>query len=464
MTFDVFISYPHQDKAIADAACAKLESEGIRCWIAPRDIAPSAEWAASIIEAIDQCSLMVLIFSAHANRSKQVHREVQQAFDGEKPVVPFRIENVNPEKSLRYYMGPVHWLDALTPPLEQHLQKLTASVRALVSSATVQLHVEAQVSQEKALKIDAETETRQRAHEERRRRVAEADECGTVQAEAEWKGQDWIKLDAMMTHGAPNSWFKPGAGKTEWFKDHELGPEMVLIPAGKFLMGSSSSEAERDGNEGPQHIVTFAAPFAAGRFAVTFQEWDSCIADGGCNGYTPSDEGWGRGRHPVINVSWEDAKAYVAWLSRKTGKLYRLLSEAEREYVARAETITAYWWGQEISRAQANYGSWQSVPVDALHPNPWGLYQVHGNVWEWVEDCYFDSYAGAPVDGSPWIAADCYRHVVRGGSFNFQPRHLRSAVHSRGNIDDRLSTVGFRVARTIPQSLTRHSDNERVLN
>jgi formylglycine-generating enzyme required for sulfatase activity len=464
MTFDVFISYPHQDKAIADAACAKLESEGIRCWIAPRDIAPSAEWAASIIEAIDQCSLMVLIFSAHANRSKQVHREVQQAFDGEKPVVPFRIENVNPEKSLRYYMGPVHWLDALTPPLEQHLQKLTASVRALVSSATVQLHVEAQVSQEKALKIDAETETRQRADEERRRRVAEADECGTVQAEAEWKGQDWIKLDAMMTHGAPNSWFKPGAGKTEWFKDHELGPEMVLIPAGKFLMGSSSSEAERDGNEGPQHIVTFAAPFAVGRFAVTFQEWDSCIADGGCNGYTPSDEGWGRGRHPVINVSWEDAKAYVAWLSRKTGKLYRLLSEAEREYVARAGTITAYWWGQEISRAQANYGSWQSVPVDALHPNPWGLYQVHGNVWEWVEDCYFDSYAGAPVDGSPWIAADCYRHVVRGGSFNFQPRHLRSAVHSRGNIDDRLSTVGFRVARTIPQSLTRHSDNERVLN
>jgi uncharacterized membrane protein YhaH (DUF805 family) len=134
MNFDVFISYPHENKAVADAACAKLEAEGIRCWIAPRDIAPSADWASSIVDAIDNCHVMVLIFSAHTNRSRQVGREVQQAFDAEKPVVPFRIENVAPEKSLRYYMGPVHWLDALTPPFEQHLQKLAASVRALITA------------------------------------------------------------------------------------------------------------------------------------------------------------------------------------------------------------------------------------------------------------------------------------------------------------------------------------------
>jgi uncharacterized membrane protein YhaH (DUF805 family) len=134
MNFDVFISYPHENKAVADAACAKLEAEGIRCWIAPRDIAPSADWASSIVDAIDNCRVMVLIFSAYTNRSRQVGREVQQAFDGEKPVVPFRIENVAPEKSLRYYMGPVHWLDALTPPFEQHLQKLAVSVRALITA------------------------------------------------------------------------------------------------------------------------------------------------------------------------------------------------------------------------------------------------------------------------------------------------------------------------------------------
>jgi TIR domain len=134
MVFDVFISYPHQDKAMADAACAKLEAEGIRCWMAPRDIAPGANWAASIVDAIDGCRVMVLIFSGHTNRSKQVSREVQQAFDAEKPVLPFRIENVAPESSLRYYMGSVHWLDALTRPVEQHLARLVSAVQALLQA------------------------------------------------------------------------------------------------------------------------------------------------------------------------------------------------------------------------------------------------------------------------------------------------------------------------------------------
>jgi hypothetical protein len=132
MAHDVFISYPHQNKTVADAACAKLEAAGIRCWIAPRDIAPSAEWAASIVEGIDLCRVMVLIFSTHANGSKQIHREVQHAFDSEKPVVPFRLENVLPSGTMRYYMSAVHWLDALTPPLDQHLERLVESVRALV--------------------------------------------------------------------------------------------------------------------------------------------------------------------------------------------------------------------------------------------------------------------------------------------------------------------------------------------
>ena len=170
-------------------------------------------------------------------------------------------------------------------------------------------------------------------------------------------------------------------------------------------MGSPASEPQKTlSDEGPQHRVTFARQFAVGKFAVTFDEWDACVADGGCNGYRPTDEGWGRGKRPVINVNWNDAKAYVAWLSQKTGKTYRLLSEAEREYVTRAGTTTPFWWGSSISTGQANYNGNQPTAADqrasfgrrpfrsnSFQPNPWGLYQVHGNVWEWTEDCWNDA-------------------------------------------------------------------------
>src|SRR5687768_6382573 len=131
MNFDVFVSYSHEDKAIADDACAALEAEGIRCWIAPRDVAPGAEWAAAIIDALDRCRVLVLIFSSKANESKQVYREVQRAFEHATPVVPLRVEDIEPAQSLAYYLGSVHRLDALTPPLETHFKRLSAAVKAL---------------------------------------------------------------------------------------------------------------------------------------------------------------------------------------------------------------------------------------------------------------------------------------------------------------------------------------------
>jgi formylglycine-generating enzyme required for sulfatase activity len=196
--------------------------------------------------------------------------------------------------------------------------------------------------------------------------------------------------------------------------------------------------------------------------AVTFDEWDACVADGGCNGYKPNDEGWGRGRLPVINVSWSDAKAYVAWLSRKTGKSYRLLSEAEREYIARAGTTTPFWWGSSISTHQANYnGNYvynnglkgeyrqRTIPVDSFAPNPWGLYQVHGNVMEWVEDCWNDSYRGAPTDGSSWTSGNCNSHVLRGGAWDSLPQFLRSADRRWDITVRRFIIIGFRAGRAL---------------
>ena len=239
-------------------------------------------------------------------------------------------------------------------------------------------------------------------------------------------------------------------------------PQMVVVPAGSFSMGSPDSETGRNTDEGPQHTVTFAKPFAVGKFMVSFDEWDACVADGGCNAYKPDDSGWGRGRQPVINVSSADAKAYIDWLSKKTGKTYRLLSEAEYEYVARAGTSTPFWWGSAISTSQANYdgdytyangakGEFRQhpVPIDSFSPNPWGLYQVDGNVFELTGDCFNKDYSGAPADGSAWTASDCGYRIVRGGAWASEAANLRSA--SRGEVTDSLrgSGLGFRVARTL---------------
>ena len=242
------------------------------------------------------------------------------------------------------------------------------------------------------------------------------------------------------------------------FRDCPECPEMVVVPAGSFLMGSPESEEDRWDREGPVHRVAFARAFAAGVYEVTFDEWDACVSDGGCGGYRPEDIlNWGRGVRPVIRVSWEDAQMYVRWLSRKTGEEYRLLSESEWEYVARAGTRTRYWWGDGIGRNRATCytcGSrWddlgQTAPVGSFSANAFGLYDVHGNVWEWVEDCRNDSYNGAPSDGSAWESGDCGWRMLRGGHWGSVPRYLRSAMRSWSRPDYRTFSAGFRVARTL---------------
>jgi len=252
---------------------------------------------------------------------------------------------------------------------------------------------------------------------------------------------------------------KPGSGES--FKDCPDCPEMVVVPAGSFRMGSLDSEPERESYESPQHRVAIAKPFAVGRFAVTFAEWDACVNAGGC-AYIPDDQGWGRGDRPLVNVNWDDAKTYVKWLSNKTGKEYRLLSEAEREYAARAGSTTPFWWGSSITPEQANYdGNYvyngdrkgeyrqKTLPVKSFRPSPWGLYQVHGNVYEWAEDCWHGNYEGARADGSAWTAGDCKYRVIRGGAWYFSPGGLRAAYRAWAVPTDRFRSYGFRLARTL---------------
>ncbi len=266
---------------------------------------------------------------------------------------------------------------------------------------------------------------------------------------------------------APAAVAEPG----ETFRDCEACPEMVVIPAGSFTMGSPDTEEGHLGREAPQHEVSFAAPFAIGKYEVTFAEWDACIDAGAC-GRTPDDEGWGRDTRPVINVTWQDAQDYVAWLSRATGHTYRLPSEAEWEYAARAGTTGARPWGSSLTSvchhantadeeaedlfpdfrtAACSDAHTNTAPVGSYAANGFGLHDMLGNVWEWVEDCPHDNYEGAPTDGSVWAGGNCEFRVLRGGSWADVPNSVRladriSLIHQFNN-----SGAGFRVVRALAE-------------
>jgi formylglycine-generating enzyme required for sulfatase activity len=272
---------------------------------------------------------------------------------------------------------------------------------------------------------------------------------------------------------------KPGAGQS--FKDCPDCPEMVVVPAGTFVMGSPAGEQVAVEHEREDTLrVSIAAPFAVGRFAVTRGEFEAFIAATGYKAdrdcFRLIDNRWKRDananwrspgfaqsdRHPAVCISWTDAQAYASWISAFTGKSYRLLSEAEREHITRAGSTTPFWWGTMISTSQANYdgnitygggakGERRNgtVSVDSFSANPWGLYNVHGNVWEWVEDCWNEKNAGNPADGTARYAGDCSLRVHRGGSWNNAPHTVRSGKRDRNPADYRSGVIGFRVARTL---------------
>ena len=245
--------------------------------------------------------------------------------------------------------------------------------------------------------------------------------------------------------------------------ERKYAGEMVSIPGGTFRMGDLSGEGDDD--ELPVHTVTVPA-FRMNKYEVTFDQWDACVADGGCGGYYPDDEGWGRGNRPVINVSWDDAQSFIDWLNDKTGGKFRLPTEAEWEYAARAGSTTKYHFGNSESQLcryanhaddSTDYSDRNKACSDSVGkrtavvgrylPNSYGLYDVHGNVWEWVEDCWNDSYVGAPSDGRAWTSGDCDKRVRRGSAWSLKPRNVRSAIRSKSNHSTHGSLIGFRLAQ-----------------
>ena len=337
-------------------------------------------------------------------------------------------------------------------------QRYVSQIRSVHANAPGLSEMENRLSASRAAEKRRQEEQKRRQEEEKEK----LDRIKQAAAEEERRRQE----QAVAKRKAESNREKRTGRK---FRDCEECPEMVVVPAGAFTMGSPSGESGRYSDEGPRHQVKMWYPFAVGIYEVTFEEWDACVEDGGCGGYVPDDKGWGRGKRPVINVSWSDAQAYVQWLSNKTGAAYYLLSESEWEYVARAGANTARYWG-ESSSDQCRYangadetarryhsnlpveacddGHYYTAPVGTYTANAFGLYDVLGNVWEWTRDCWIDNYHNVSGDGSARESGDCSKRVFRGGSWFSGPKFLRSAYRIGESSELRDGGLGFRVCRS----------------
>lgn len=234
------------------------------------------------------------------------------------------------------------------------------------------------------------------------------------------------------------------------FRDCEDCPLMIAVPAGHFTMGSDRHRP----NERPEHQVTIDSPFAIGVYEVTMREWDACLREGGCRFSPKANDDQDL---PVSNLSWDDTQQYTAWLSKKTGQAYRLPTEAEWEYAARGGTDSDFWWGHAAGKENANCKDcgteWDGqgpAPVGSFKPNPFGLYDVHGNLWEWTMDCANRSYKDAPTNGEVWLRGDCLGRMLRGGSWNLGSDYLRVSRRNSYDRDVRYYLHGFRVQRPFP--------------
>ncbi|MBV9861288.1 MAG: SUMF1/EgtB/PvdO family nonheme iron enzyme [Alphaproteobacteria bacterium] len=498
---DVFISYSRHDMAFADRLVAALEARGFEVKIDRRDLPAFEEWKRELLGFICECDTVVFIVSPHSLGSAVVAWEVEQVRLHGKRLAPVVIADVQgpaapPDiASLNYLFFTDEALfeqrcDELARALNTDLAWVKEHTRlgelarrwiergrpddALIRGRDIADAEEwarrpartgpAVTEAQREFLIASRAAQRRQA---KRRRQVQAVLGFIILASlgyAAWSNRAYLEahlargvelLRPTILTAAAERALKPG----DSFKECRGCLEMVVVPAGNFMMGSPPDEQGRQDSEDKEHPVAIGAPFAVSRFEVTFAEWDACTALGGCP-YQPADEGWKGDRQPVINVNWNDAKLYAAWVSGETGQPYRLLSEAEWEFAARGGTATPYSWGAEIGDNKADCrrcGSpWdyrQPAPVGSFAANAFGLYDMHGNVWEWVEDCWHANYDGAPRDGSAWTSAcaDAASHVVRSGAWNDLPADLRAAARYRGPTEARNAVNGIRLARTLRQ-------------
>lgn len=439
---DIFVSYARSDRARVATIAAGLVSEGFDVWWDPQ-ISPGETFRSEIESALNAAKCVVVIWSKDSVRRNWVVEEAQDGLDRQ-VLVPILIDDVVAElprgfksvqaADLTRWRGDrddPNWLN-----VKSRVNRLTQPSREAEPVAPVPI----------GPRFDRYT----------------------------------IGMAALLLVAVVSAAFyfatRPGAGLyaarssvgTTGFRDCDLCPEMIAIPPGSFVMGSAPTEQGRFPNESPVHPVTLAKGIAIGKFEVTWDEWEACVAAASCP--STEDAGWGRGRLPIINVSWTDVQSYLAWLRRVSGKDYRLLAEAEWEYAARAGSIGRYGFGDSETdlcayangadqSVRASHSDWlvsgcsdeaeHTAPVGSFKPNQFGLHDMHGNVWEWVQDCFADSYEGAVPDGQAAVKGDCTVRGLRGGAWFSSPSVLRSASRGKATLNTRSYGYGFRVARTL---------------
>jgi formylglycine-generating enzyme required for sulfatase activity len=509
----VFISYSRKDMAFADRLEAALKARGFEPLIDRAEIYAFEDWWKRVEALIGRADTVVFVLSPDAVKSDVALREVAYATSLNKrfaPIVCGRVEDSAVPEALRrlnfiFFDDPERFdasADRLSNALQtdigwirQHTEYGEAARRwsaagrpggLLLHSPTLEVAEHWIMSRprgapEPTQEVQAYVAaSRQGARSAQwLRRVVQVSLftllVGIIVGLVGWINQEYIKAQwrwytvtrpymfsqvrPYVLSAAKERTLKPKDSFRECSSEQaeDYCPEMVVVPAGSFMMGSPTSENGHD-DERPRHQVTIARAFSVAKFELTFNEWDTCVFYGGCPEGV-SDSGLDRGPQPVITVTWDDAQRYAAWLSKMTGKPYRLLTEAEWEYAARGGTQTAYPWGDDITLNGTQMAHCDGcgkvslnlpVPVGWYDPNQFGLYDMVGDVAEWVEDCHHKNYDGAPTDGSAWIeGGDCKFRVVRGGSWSETPLNVRAAIRNVFRSDYRRNFVGFRVGRTL---------------
>ena len=450
---DIFISYSKKHAALTGELARDLEAEGYTTWWDTNLLPDDGFFPETIRAQIAVAKAVIVIWAEHSVTSRWVYSEASEgdahgkllqvrdeALDPRKVPMPFTSGNITlVGDRARLFAALARKQIAPSKQAEAERAETAAKAKARANAEAEQQRAKDAEIRRRAAEIEAEQQRAERKAKEEERQQQEAEAARRKSAEPRWAFLWGWK-------GTRNVTQRPG----ESFRDFDSGPEMVVVPAGEFWMGSKDGEG--NDYERPRHRVTISQAFAVGKYPVTFDEWDAAVAAGGAS-HKPGDEGWGRGRRPVIGVSWDDTKAYIKWLLDRTGQPYRLLSEAEWEYACRAGSKTAYSFGDNESDLGRH--AWYSTNsgrkthlVGEKAANGFGLHDMHGNVWEWCEDCWNGNYHNAPSDGTAWTTGNCGSRVLRGGSWCYDPQYLRSAY--RNYVPDyRFNYIGFRVARTL---------------